>query len=182
MNTWEIILSFISVLTLWALCCPFLKKWPLSVAESCFLSQVPLYRTSKKIPKPFCMSWSRLDFLDGSDSKESACNAGDPGLIPGLGRSSGESESESAQLCLTLWHPRDYTVIGILQARILEWIAFPFSRTSFQCRDWTQVSHIAGGFFTSTDNLSLFYTFLLRFWWESDLIHQSELEFCLLNI
>ena len=53
MNPWEIILSFISVLTLWALCCPFLKKWPLSVAESCFLSQVPLYRTSKKIPKAF---------------------------------------------------------------------------------------------------------------------------------
>ena len=43
----------------------------------------------------------------------------------------------------------DYTVHGILQARILEWVAFPFSRGSFQPRDWTQVSHIAGGFFTS---------------------------------
>ena len=29
-------------------------------------------------------------YLDGSDGKESACNAGDPGLIPGLGRSPGE--------------------------------------------------------------------------------------------
>ena len=48
------------------------------------------------------MSWSLLDFPDGSDSKESACNAGDPGSIPGLGRSPGESESESAQLCPTL--------------------------------------------------------------------------------
>ena len=38
---------------------------------------------------------------------------------------------------------------GILQARILEWIVFPFSRGSSQPRDWTQVSHIAGGFFTS---------------------------------
>ena len=28
-----------------------------------------------------------MDFLGGSDGKESACNAGDPGLIPGLGRS-----------------------------------------------------------------------------------------------
>ena len=36
---------------------------------------------------------------------------------------------------------------GILQARILEWIAFPFSKGSSQPRDWTQVSHIAGGFF-----------------------------------
>ena len=38
----------------------------------------------------------------------------------------------------------DYTVRGILQARILEWVAFPFSRGSSQRRDQTQVSHIAG--------------------------------------
>ena len=38
---------------------------------------------------------------------------------------------------------------GILQARILEWVAYPFSRGSSQPRDWTQVSCIAGGFFTS---------------------------------
>jgi len=43
----------------------------------------------------------------------------------------------------------DYTVHGIPQARILEWIAFPFSRESSQPRDQTQVSHIAGGFFAS---------------------------------
>ena len=46
----------------------------------------------------------------------------------------------------------DYTmelVHGILQARILEWVAFPFSREYSQPRDQTQVSHIAGGFFTS---------------------------------
>ena len=43
----------------------------------------------------------------------------------------------------------DYTVHGILQARILEWVAFSFSRGSSQSRYWTQVSHIAGGFFTS---------------------------------
>ena len=43
----------------------------------------------------------------------------------------------------------DYTVHGILQARILEWVAFPFSRASSQPRDQTQVSHIAGRFFTS---------------------------------
>ena len=38
----------------------------------------------------------------------------------------------------------DYTVHGILQARILEWVAFPFSRGSSQPRDQTQVSGIAG--------------------------------------
>ena len=37
----------------------------------------------------------------------------------------------------------DYTVRGILQGRILEWVAFPFSRGSSQPRDRTQVSHIA---------------------------------------
>ena len=43
----------------------------------------------------------------------------------------------------------DYTVHGILQARILEWAAFPFSRGFSQPRDQTQVSHIAGRFFAS---------------------------------
>ena len=42
-----------------------------------------------------------------------------------------------------------WTVHGILQARIVEWVAFPFSRGSSQPRDWTQVSHFADGFFTS---------------------------------
>ena len=54
-----------------------------------------------------------------------------------------------AQLCLTLCDPMDYTVHGILQARILEWVAVPFFRASFQPRDQTQVFRIAGGFFTS---------------------------------
>ena len=41
-----------------------------------------------------------------------------------------------------------YTVHGIIQARTLEWVAILFSRGSSQLRDWTQVSHIAGRFFT----------------------------------
>ena len=53
------------------------------------------------------------------------------------------------QSCLTLCNAMDYTVHGILQAIILAWIAFPFSRGSFQPRDQTQVSRTAGGFFTS---------------------------------
>jgi len=43
----------------------------------------------------------------------------------------------------------DYTVCVILQARILEWVAFPFSRESSQPRDGAQVSCIADGFFMS---------------------------------
>ena len=57
------------------------------------------------------------------------------------------------QLCLTLCDPMDCSlpgssVHGILQARILEWIAIPYSRGSSQPKDQTQVSYIAGRFFT----------------------------------
>ena len=60
-----------------------------------------------------------------------------------------KSESENHSVCPTLCDPMDYTVHGILQARILEWVAGPFSRGSSQTRDQTQVSRIAGGFFTT---------------------------------
>ena len=59
------------------------------------------------------------------------------------------SEVKVAKSCPALWDPMDYTVYGILQAEILEWVAFPFSRVSSQHRDQTQVSLIAGGFFTN---------------------------------
>ena len=49
----------------------------------------------------------------------------------------------------TLCDPMDCIVHGILQARIWEWVAFPFSRVSSQPRDWSQVSCIAGRFFAS---------------------------------
>ena len=57
------------------------------------------------------------------------------------------------QSCPTLCDPMDCSlpgssVHGILQARIMEWVAIPFSRRSSQPRDRTQASHIAGRFFT----------------------------------
>ena len=58
--------------------------------------------------------------------------------------------SETAQLCLTLWDPVAYSlppnssVHGILQVRVLEWVAISFSRGSSQPRDWTEVSCLAG--------------------------------------
>ena len=48
------------------------------------------------------------------------------------------------QSCPTLCDPMDCIVHGILQARILEWVAFPFFRGSSQPRDRTGVSCIAG--------------------------------------
>ena len=53
------------------------------------------------------------------------------------------------QSCLTLCDPMDYAVHGILQARILKWVAIPFYRGPSHPRNRTQVSHIAGRFFTS---------------------------------
>ena len=57
------------------------------------------------------------------------------------------------QWCLTLCDPMDcslpgFSVHGILQARILEWAAIPFSRGSSQPRVQTRISCVAGGFFT----------------------------------
>ena len=46
-----------------------------------------------------------------------------------------------AQSCLTLCDPMDYMVHGMLQARILEWVTFPFSRGSSHPRDQTQGSN-----------------------------------------
>ena len=56
--------------------------------------------------------------------------------------------SESHSIGSDTLQPHDYTVHGILQARMLEWVAFPFSRGSSQPRDQT-LSCITGGFFTS---------------------------------
>ena len=76
----------------------------------------------------------------------------DPWGLPGASPSpisSALSEVKVPQSCLTLCDHMDYTVHGILQARILEWVAFHFARGSSQPRDLTRVSGIAGRFFTS---------------------------------
>ena len=59
----------------------------------------------------------------------------------------------AAQLCLTLFNPMDCSLLGssihgILQASILEWVAIPFPRGSYQPRDQTWVSCIADKFLT----------------------------------
>ena len=66
------------------------------------------------------------------------CQAGDHGW---------KVKVKVAQSCLTLCDPMDHTVHRILQARMLEWGAFPFSRGSSPHRDRTQVFRIAGRFF-----------------------------------
>ena len=70
-------------------------------------------------------------------------------LILGRNAMTNLEKVKVAQLCPKLFDPMGYTVHGILQARILEWGAVPFSKGSSQPRDGSQISLIAGGFFTS---------------------------------
>ena len=55
------------------------------------------------------------------------------GIVYGMGKKC--MKVKVAQSCLTLCDPMDYTAHGILQARILESVAFPFSKGSLQPRD-----------------------------------------------
>ena len=80
-----------------------------------------------------------------------------------------------AQSCPTLCDPMGCSppgssVHGILQVRILEWAAIPFSRASSQSRDQTQVSCIAGRFFTSVEKGMFTYSNILtwRFPWTEE--------------
>ena len=67
------------------------------------------------------------------------------GFPDGSIQSTCNAKVKVTQSCPTLCNPMDYTyrVHGIFQARILEWVTFPFSRGSSQPRDRAQVSHIA---------------------------------------
>ena len=57
-----------------------------------------------------------VGFPDGSDGEESACNAGDMGLIPTLGRSPGEGNGYPLQYS-GVENPIDYTVHGVVKSR-----------------------------------------------------------------
>ena len=71
------------------------------------------------------------------------------------------NEVEVAQSCPTLCYSMDCTVCGILQARILELVAVPFSRGSFQTRDQTQVSCIEADSCWRDCLFSIVYSYLL---------------------
>ena len=95
---------------------------------------------------------TRSPEVDGSKLDDPALLVGIYGQFSSLVRER-KGESEVALLCLTICDPMDCSprgssVLGILQARILEWVAISFSRGSSQPRDRTQVSCIAGRFFT----------------------------------
>ena len=84
-----------------------------------------------------------------------------------------ESEKvKVTQSCPALCNPF-YRVYGIFQTRILEWVAFPFSRVSSQPRDRTQVSCIAGRLFTSwVTRKAPIYKKLQIEWWKKNRIRK----------
>ena len=141
------------------------------------LSRVWLFVTPWTVAyqDPQSMGFSRQEYWSGLPFP-SPGDLPDPGLPhcrQTLYRLSHQGSPSLDRLCLWLWYllwpksylrfflkwnllshvrlcnPVDNTVHGILQVRILEWVAFPFSRGSSQSRDRTQVSSIAARFFTS---------------------------------
>ena len=86
-----------------------------------------------------------------------------------------EREVKVSRPCPTLCDPKDYTVHGILQARILEWVTVPFSRGSSQPRDETLVSCVAGRFFTSWATREALYAIYISIYWCILLINKCYL-------
>ena len=88
----EVILTTVQKGTKWktAVCSPF---WPTNNLSS----QINSLLSVSAFTSFGCYPHTREDFPDGSDSKESACNAGDPGLTPVLGRFPGEKNDNSFQ-------------------------------------------------------------------------------------
>ena len=105
---------------------------------------------------PLSMGFSRQEYWSGL-SFPSPGDVPDPGTevqSPTLHADSLLSEPPGNQKNFCKWKSLSHvwlfmTPYGILQARILEWVAFPFSKGPSQPRDWIQVSRIAGGFLTS---------------------------------
>ena len=81
--------------------------------------------------------WSGLPFPSTGDLPDPGIKLGSPALqadaLPA--ELLGKPKVKVTQLCLTVCDPMDCIVHGILQARILEWVAVPFSRGSSQTRD-----------------------------------------------
>ena len=131
-----------------------LKVWVTGLRSSCWQDQGPLEAPVEGVPTLASWSLWRLPVLLGLWPQGPISSPGVTDLLfcGCLGQSrlppSYKVKAKVVQLCPTLCDPVGSRVPGILQARTLEWVAFPFSRGSSQPRDQSQVSRIAGGFFT----------------------------------
>ena len=76
-----------------------------------------------------------MEHSEGADEWKYQRKLRNPALYWFVIYTEGPSAVKVAQLCPTLCNPMAYTVHGLLQATVLEWIAYPFSRGSSQPRD-----------------------------------------------
>ena len=90
----------------------------------------------RKRPLKICSTNSLLKCKKNSKEIEEVFSTHDTGI------NERDLNVKVSQLCLSVCDPMTDTVHGILQARILKWVAFLFSRGSSQLRDRIQVSHI----------------------------------------
>ena len=102
---------------------------------------------------PLCIGFILIFHVGAGDGAAPARQSSSVSLF-GRKWTASSWEAMHAQLCLTLCNSMDCSplgssVHGILQARILEWVAIPFSRGSSQPRDQTQASCIAGRYLTT---------------------------------
>ena len=106
-----------------------------------------------------------LDFPCGSAGKESACNAGDLGSIPGLGRSPEEgkgyllqySDLENIMDCISPWGPED--------SDNFHWATFTFKVTAWWVDIYTHCEMITT--IKSTNTSSISHSFLCVYaWWK----------------
>ena len=105
----------------------------------------PLNLSHPVLPTPLHLVWEQ----EWGENSKAICEKSPSWFSLILYQCNSLESVKVAQSCSTLCDPMAYTVHGILQAKILERVAFPFSRRSSQSRDRTQVSPIAGGFLTS---------------------------------
>ena len=122
------------------------------------LPLVPPYRTQSWCPSPFYRwyNWGNdrlgnLYYMEIKLEKKgpwAMCCKGLKNVIIYQINHDRLSQAKLLHLCPSLCSPMGYTVHGILQTGIMQWVAISFSRGSSQPRDWTWVSCIAGRLFT----------------------------------
>ena len=133
----------------------------------CILSHVWLFLTPWTVAHQAPVSkwfprleyWNGLTFPPPGDLPNSRMEPESPALADGFTESPGKPLVKMLCCAQSLSHVwvfatpwavacQAFLSLGVLHERILEWVVMPFSKGSSQPRDWTQVSHIADGFFT----------------------------------